>query len=312
MAPPVYGSWQAAQATVPADAEPPAWLRELNLDPSARAVAGLGVVVVQEAQEQLVAGGLGAARRPGRGARRSSGASRSRSPSSARSCVAASSRWRPAGSCSSSARARAAAHVAGDAARAPRTQDLPPSFSSASFRRLATRGERRPGAAPRHDDADPASGDPPREPVPGRRPCAAAPGLVTRRELVQQVNKMPRTAISAAPPLPDAAASAVRDYVNDFFGVRSMPGPRRTFSFDAQLQDDAGREARPAADGAAALLRASRPGRGTSVAAAAPLPGDTVLFTPSFPQPMYEPLRDLSPELLLPGVGTIEPTPSRS
>jgi hypothetical protein len=31
-----------------------------------------------------------------------------------------------------------------------------------------------------------------------------------------------------------------------------------------------------------------------------------VLFTPSFPQPMYEPLRDLSPELLLPGVGTID------
>ena len=31
-----------------------------------------------------------------------------------------------------------------------------------------------------------------------------------------------------------------------------------------------------------------------------------MLFTPSFPQPMYEPLRDLSPELLLPGVGTIE------
>ena len=55
VAPPVYGRWQSARDAVPADADPPAWLRELNLDPSARAVAGLGVVVVQKAQEELVA-----------------------------------------------------------------------------------------------------------------------------------------------------------------------------------------------------------------------------------------------------------------
>jgi hypothetical protein len=35
-------------------------------------------------------------------------------------------------------------------------------------------------------------------------------------------------------------------------------------------------------------------------------PGATVVTGPSFPQPMYEALRDLSPELLLPGVGRIE------
>lgn len=53
--PPIYGSRQAAQPLVPADPEPPRWLRELNLDPGARAAAGLGARIVQERQEQLVA-----------------------------------------------------------------------------------------------------------------------------------------------------------------------------------------------------------------------------------------------------------------
>ena len=40
---------------------------------------------------------------------------------------------------------------------------------------------------------------------------------------------------------------------------------------------------------------------------AAPPAGTTVVAHPTFPQPMYEALRDLLPELLLPGVGAIEP-----
>jgi len=55
VAPPVYGRWQSARDAVPADTATPAWLRDLNLDPSARATAGLGVVVVQAEQEELVA-----------------------------------------------------------------------------------------------------------------------------------------------------------------------------------------------------------------------------------------------------------------
>ena len=53
LGPPLWGRWQAAQATVP---EPrPAWLRELNLDPRHRAAAGLGARVVHEQREQLLA-----------------------------------------------------------------------------------------------------------------------------------------------------------------------------------------------------------------------------------------------------------------
>jgi hypothetical protein len=58
VAPPIYGSWQAARHTVEIAPAPPAsstWLDELNLDPRHRAVAALGTAVVQTQQEQLMA-----------------------------------------------------------------------------------------------------------------------------------------------------------------------------------------------------------------------------------------------------------------
>lgn len=54
-APPVYGCWPAARLSVPGEGETPHWLRELNLDPRFRAIAGLGAQVVQAQQEQLMA-----------------------------------------------------------------------------------------------------------------------------------------------------------------------------------------------------------------------------------------------------------------
>lgn len=58
LAPPLYGSWQAARHSVNLSPEPPAsltWLDELNLDPRHRAVAALGTQVVQTQQEPLMA-----------------------------------------------------------------------------------------------------------------------------------------------------------------------------------------------------------------------------------------------------------------
>lgn len=55
VAPPIYGRWHAAAATVPAEGEPPLWLGRLNRDPRHRAVAGFGTRVVQKHQEQLMA-----------------------------------------------------------------------------------------------------------------------------------------------------------------------------------------------------------------------------------------------------------------
>src|SRR6185436_281089 len=97
------------------------------------------------------------------------------------------------------------------------------SFSSASFRRLV-----RPGAAPsRRGDFPPPVLALQRlatrlgSVVPIVGPIPTAPGLVTQTELVQQVNKTPRTRIFRHLRYL-AAASAVRDYVNEFFGVRPI------------------------------------------------------------------------------------------
>ncbi len=52
LGPPIYGAWHARQQTIPADL--PAWLRELNLDPRARAAAGLGAELERGNQEEFM------------------------------------------------------------------------------------------------------------------------------------------------------------------------------------------------------------------------------------------------------------------
>ena len=54
LAPPIYGSWQAARHTVDI-AGASTWLDELNLDPRHRVIAALGTAVVQTQQEPLMA-----------------------------------------------------------------------------------------------------------------------------------------------------------------------------------------------------------------------------------------------------------------
>jgi hypothetical protein len=52
--PPTYGGIAAGVAGIPAEGAPPQWLRELNLDPRWRVVAGAGAQVVQMQQEALM------------------------------------------------------------------------------------------------------------------------------------------------------------------------------------------------------------------------------------------------------------------
>ena len=52
LGPPLYGAFHAGQHTIPA--ELPAWLRELNLDPRARAAAGLGAEIERANQEDFM------------------------------------------------------------------------------------------------------------------------------------------------------------------------------------------------------------------------------------------------------------------
>jgi hypothetical protein len=52
LGPPIYGGWHARRHAI--DDDVPAWLKELNLDPRARAAAGLGAAIVRANQEQYV------------------------------------------------------------------------------------------------------------------------------------------------------------------------------------------------------------------------------------------------------------------
>ncbi|HSP73658.1 MAG TPA: hypothetical protein VLN26_14875, partial [Gaiellaceae bacterium] len=55
LTPPVYGAVQAGVSKLPADRAEPEWLRELNLDPRLRVAAAAGTRVVQDRQEELMA-----------------------------------------------------------------------------------------------------------------------------------------------------------------------------------------------------------------------------------------------------------------
>jgi hypothetical protein len=55
LTPPVYGQIHAGAARLPADGEQPPWLRELNLDPRLRVAAAAGTRVIQDRQEELMA-----------------------------------------------------------------------------------------------------------------------------------------------------------------------------------------------------------------------------------------------------------------
>jgi hypothetical protein len=56
VAPPLYGQWYAAKTTVDSAANPSWWFADLNIDPRMRVGAGLGTVVIQNGQQQYLAG----------------------------------------------------------------------------------------------------------------------------------------------------------------------------------------------------------------------------------------------------------------
>jgi hypothetical protein len=301
VAPPVYGRWQSARDTVPADTGEPAWLRDLNLDPSARAVAGLGVVVVQTEQEQLVAAAwnqLGDATAVRAVERRlevavavlGSVVRRRLEPMEPGRLVQflgpAATRIRTSPETLHAALAR---------------QGLPASFSAPAFRRVS-----KPVA--------PSKVGFPRAPLPfqaiATRLGSALPvlgvaggatGSVTAQVMTETVNRVPRTAIPAHLRY-RAAAAALRDYAAGF-SQRSIEA-RVQFGFTTELKTSliANLDPQQTATPRFYARVSTTSGDVTPPSGA----GESVLFAPSFPQPMYESLRDLSPELLLPGVGTID------
>src|SRR5262249_51882132 len=53
--PPLYGQWYPKLESLPAEAHPPFWFSEVNLEPRYRIAAGLGTLVVRYEQEALMA-----------------------------------------------------------------------------------------------------------------------------------------------------------------------------------------------------------------------------------------------------------------
>jgi hypothetical protein len=295
--PPVYGSWHAAHPSVPGAGESPVWQRELNLEPALRAAAGLGVRVVQQRQDQLVAAAweqLGDVRAVSRFERRmelavavlDSVVRRRVQPLAPGRLVQflgpAQTRMR-----TSSLTLRARLEADG----------LPPSISSAPLRRslrpagTLSRRKETPLSLPRVVGRVGTA-------VPAAGPRTGTPALITDRLVQIHVDRLPGSGTGAF----NRYLTAVRDmkvYLNRFTG-QPPPAPRPPFAFSAALKAELIVHLNPQATVARRLD--SRVADDVPRAAAFGLP---VRRGPSFPQPMYEALRDLSPELLLPGVGAI-------
>lgn len=329
VAPPLYGGRHAALAALgPGDAPP--WLAALNLDPRLRAVAGLGTLVVQDQQEQLMASAwdqLGTAGTETRQVRQPVFAATVLRRVHARLAMLEPDRLL-AVSAPLHARVRVAdpatATVGAGATASTGTLTLrqqvrdsrtPTMVTSAAFRRAV-----RPHGPLARRPA-PVGGTTTRRltfvthvatttlPIFIRIP---RPDMVTPPILATQLGRL------AVPSLPDRiqknilfrqASGELQDYVGRLAGVR-RPVDRRPAvtptlvrgSLLAQL--DPAVTVAPAAEASTAARGGAGARAGAAAASgrrAAPAPPGAELPGPSFPQPMYEALRDLDPEYLLPG-----------
>jgi hypothetical protein len=301
--PPIYGSWQAAVAAVPGDADPPHWLREVNLDPALRAAAGLGARVVRENQEQLVASAwnqLGDATAVTRLERRVD-VTVATLESLLRRHVAT---MRTGLLVQLLGPAHPRLRFPGGTLRAELARDgLPPSFSSPPFRRL----QRPAGTLARR--RSPAPLDPQRvatrigTAVPVAGPPAGTGGLVREEHLRAKMGGAGLAAAAVEPALARyrAAITDAQRYFGPFAGSPAPPGP--VYEFTGGVRTGVLASLDPVASTARRFAaRVTTPGAGL-----APLGLATVgLARPGFTRPMYEALRDLAPDLLLPGVEAIE------
>lgn len=325
VAPPIYGAWVAALRRI--DDASPSWLRASNLDPRYRAASGLGTLVVQDHQEQLMASAweqLGAA-----GQQNASGQQQELARTMLRRVHAELARSSPeqflrlTGPLQARVRLDASDVVAmgqpvETAVRTVREQirfsSLPVAVSSASFRRIT-----RPHGPVLRRVTVVSSRTVPRVLTfsdrftdGGNRLFAAAreriaSGSVSASLLVQRA----RSLIVLSTMLAEAAAfngavDEISAYLSEAVGGGQPPGrpalPLAVLQLAMLKQIDPARTlpSRITPPGTPSRERLTREADAID-SAAQPLPG------PSFPQPMYEPLRDRAPEALLPGLGLIPP-----
>ena len=320
--PPVYGGRQAAQ---PAVSGAPPWLRTVNLDPRLRAAAGLGAMVVQDQQEHLMAAAwdqLGRAatatrelRQPVFAASRARTGPRSGSRRSTPTrCSPSPARRSPGWRCRRRTACRAGCdrHDAGppadDDADAVdgRVRCLPQGGAPAGPARPAGPG-RRPGWSVRSGGpSDDALRRRHRDARPGHLLAGPRADMVTPAIVTAQFDGL------IVPSLPERIEQSIalreafvelRAYYERVAGVPPRTETRpplvaAAFHSQLLLQLDPVRTVAPAVPPPVAAPvgpdgTTSEPPTPTD--AAAELPG------PVFGRPMYEPLRDLDPQFLLPG-----------
>lgn len=311
--PPVYGGRQAAQASV---AGAPPWLAAINLDPRLRAAAGLGTLVVQDQQEHLMAAAweqLGRAATAVREVRQPVFAQAVLGRVHARlATLDADAMLTVAAPLLARVQlpSTVGIPVPGTARPTLRQQvvvsRMPEAVTSAAFRRAV----RPQGPLARRAGADAESRPVPRPtmrfvetfasrpPVIFSRPQRA--DMVTPQIVASHVDQL------VIPSLPERieqnlafreAVAELRAYYERLAGITPTPDTRPTLSATAVrgpllMQLEPARTVRPAV--APATGEPAAP-EGAPVSAAPALPG------PTFDRPMYEPLRDLDPQFLLPG-----------
>lgn len=314
--PPIYGSRHAATRTVTRAGTPRSWLAQLNLDPVWRAAAGLGALVVQDQQEQLMASAweqLGEAGREQRQVHQPAFAQAVLQRVHARLAQLAPDQFLalsaplhakvrlPAATLAAGTSAAVQGATVRQQVQASRT---PVGMTSTAFRRAVR----------------------PQGPL-VRRPPAATSGttlsFVTHVAITKPVVffEIPRpdrvtpqivaehTAKLAIPSLPDTmqknallrqATTALQTYFGQLAGIK-RPADARGAITPALVRAPLLAQLDPKQTVRASVTlparRAAAPGSAT--------PTVPVLPGPAFPQPMYESLRDLGPDLLLPGCDRI-------
>jgi hypothetical protein len=325
--PPMYGAWQAAAAIVPGAGEVPRWLREVNLDPALRAAAGLGARVVREQQEQLVAAAWN---------QLADGPVVTRLAYRLDFSIAVlSSVLRRHVATMQTGRLVQLLGPAQTRLRAPVEtlharlvgEGLPTSFSSAPFRRVqrpaGTLARRRSPAplSPQRVATRVATAVPPAGPPPGTIGLVREAHLRARMGFTGATGPVTGPAAAVEPALTRyrAAIADARAYFGRFADQPASP-PRPRFEFTAAVRASLVASLDPtAAVTRRFAARVSLPTGSTGLSLAANMSRlaasrsqvgraaiASVLAQPSFARPMYEALRDLAPDLLLPGVEAIE------
>lgn len=270
---PVYGATQAGIDGLPADGDPPRWLRELNLDPRMRVAAAVGARVVQQRQEQLMAEAwaqAGAVREVnatlGRAqlARELGGVVMERRlerlPADALLAV------------TQPVHARVTMAGGGTLEAELRASRLPAAAVSAAMRRLAS---------PQGPLARRAAGTerPPLDILAAVGRQAAAPPPATPAGMVALVTSGPALTGGA---IADQGPALSAESVQARLLARLRPETTVLDRVKARVQAPAGTWGRPD-------------------------PLGPVASGPEFRRPMYDGLRDLAPQLLLPGLADVEP-----